>query len=104
MKLSEVFLEAAKFISRKSPSRAPGMCGAIAEVCPRGCLVAIRFMTNLFSPEDKGMEQHRWYSTYWFTTNKGDQRNHYVKNLREAKRRRIDVLIWCATIAEAEGL
>lgn len=99
MKLSEIFLEAAKFLHRRSPLNAPGMCGAIAAVAPHESLFAIQIMTNLFSPYGTKINHY-----YWFTTAKENQHRYYVENLKEAKRQRIDILLWCAAIAESEGL
>lgn len=105
MKLSEIFLEAARKIPK---NRYTGMCEVLRKILysnlesndirsDHQANQAARIL-YMFRPHEQ-----TWMETYWFSK-EAEYALYKVATNKEAQALRTDILIWCATIAEREGL
>lgn len=106
MTLSEIFLETA---NRLSTDKNMGMCLQLRDVLHQN-ITGKMTDDQLYDDAMKILMMFRPHENtecgyYWFTQYKdGNDFRHVVKKISEAQEYRKDILLWCATIAESEGL
>lgn len=102
MKLSEIFLEAARKIPK---NKYMGMCEVLRKVVfsnlkPQDWMQIQRAASILyrFRPHEETLLKTHWFSK------EAAWASYKVATVEEAQALRTDILLWCSAIAESEGL
>lgn len=102
MKPSDIFLLSAQMLEELPAEKYYGMCNTIAMAVLNYGDINIKllnqcksFLHELFEPEDN--------THFWFSLSEKVSKYH-VSDWDEAKKLRVNILIWCHIIALSEGL